>query len=357
MKYAGYIYLVIVGGIGSISTTFFPERYVEFHFVLQCLAVLLFLLLSERKIDVRAMLTRIYLLVFLEGILVGGVNVLFDRNSLYHYCIYSIIYLMGFIGLIVGQSMARQLTKERLLSVLATIGLAESLYLIPRIFGLGIATRSSMGFSFFAPLLFLRKAVTTIDTIQFVATGVTLASVYLLSGLRSVLITGLIMCAWMFWLRPIRFSVIRTSAIALLAGIAFTSLPTESQIRQSVENSVTVVLTRMNQTLFSESGFRLDPAEGRDEEVSAAYDNFLSLATPLDHIFGRGFGFSYPSYEDGAIMAHLHITPVAYYFRNGILGILLYFWIIGLSVTFFLRVLRAVDLIFSCIGVVDLGYV
>jgi len=132
--------------------------------------------------------------------------------------------------------------------------------------------------------------------------------------------------------------------IVVLSGIVMATFSDVFQgVIDAAGRSLQIIEVRMRSTLLNESGFRLDPSIGRKEEALAALYAFSEISADISYIFGRGFGYAFDhiSYQKYSASTHVHITPVAFFIRNGFIGAFFYAYL------FVLLSLCSLKLLFS----------
>jgi len=108
MKNWGTGYFITVGlGTLVLSLIFGPNILVQVHFFLQALFFIALFAMTKPKLH-KNLVSQLYLLICILGMLVGGYHVLNDNNEVFHYVKYSTIYLTGFLALQIGFSHANK---------------------------------------------------------------------------------------------------------------------------------------------------------------------------------------------------------------------------------------------------------
>lgn len=271
------------------------------------------------------------------GIAIGGVNVFFGTNDLLNFLIYSVIYSSGFFALRLGIFFSQKEKEEVIFQCVINVAIGYILLSIPRIFFIGLGIRTSIGFSFINSIVIYHKKPLFVFVFLFIS-----ATIFFLSGLRSVLILGIFTLFFSFYSRGIFSKAnFKFLLILILAGLIGKSLlPNDNIIYTSIERSYYIFTKRMEQTLFNSDRIKVDPNGGRVDEAKDALDFFFADATTIDMIVGKGLGFSFQDHgKEQRNTAHTHITPVAYYIRNGIYGLLFYLYLLYKTFSLFLAYL------------------
>lgn len=265
------------------------------------------------------------------AIVVGGVNTIIGINDLENFFLYTLMGISYIFAIFAGRGFSRNTLSGVL--ILAFIGFSEILLLIPRIFLVGLDTRTSLSFTFLLPYIFLILKPNRLGFLIFTFVSIFYFLSIFLSGLRSVLIPGLIIyiISIIYLYRSYglsgftgnkrKFLFVVPLFFLALFGVGLNLF----NVKERVVNATNIVVVRMEQTLLNPDGVRLDPKEGRWEESEHALDEFKKHATLLNYFIGMGYGFSFIDYSrDGELSAHVHLTPIAFFVRHGILGIFLY---------------------------------
>ena len=269
--------------------------------------------------------------VFL-GVVLGLLNVFFRDNSIKEFFIYSGIYCGQLVALVLGYSYVYRLAGDGCSSVvdevhvfkwLAWLCLFDVLWVLVRVFVVGLDVRTSYGFSYLLPFLIVYVA-------RFKSLGLLFSSVWvyvsssfflaygLLSGLRSVSAMAVLLLFLTFAFSGVRrFFVGVLVSLILVASVGFFFVNGAfdgQQATRRVETSVGIIVNRFKLTLFNDGGAKLDPNGGRaDESMYALGDFFGREYVVFDMLVGRGYGFVFSDHsKDGELSAHVHVTPVAF---------------------------------------------
>lgn len=299
--------------------------------------IIFFYLINYSKKEYPDFVLSSILIIIVSSIVLGGINAILGINDFKNYFSYT---LMG-VGYISAILLGLFLSDKRDIAVkiLFVLGMSELLLVIPRIFVVGFDSRTSMGFTFLIPYLFLFIRFNFFYFLFFIFISFLFLGATLFSGLRSVLFSGFVLYFYNIFKLNLYFDksskkisknnkkyyFIYPLIILFLVVFSFNIL----NLRDRIENSTNIVITRMEQTLLNSDGVRLDPKEGRSEEAEIALVKFREHAYLINYLIGMGYGFSFnDDSKDGEGSAHVHITPVAFFLRHGVLGIVLYFLLI-----------------------------
>jgi hypothetical protein len=273
--------------------------------------------------------------LFFQGIIVGSFGVIAGKNLIGDLIQYTVLWGLGIFAFCVGSTVAKQDSKLEANKLFGKIFIVELGSVFARV-DLGLVARSSAGFSFFFPfmvhsLIKGRKFNIRSGLILILSTSITLF-VILFSGLRSVFVMGSIMMAIsLFHLSKVlvlgsKFTKnsgvnkIRVLYLILLALFALLVFETYQYWSYFFE----IIVKRFMQTMFNPDGFQLDPSTGRSFESEVALGVFSESGFAFKELFGLGFGFVFFDSQSGVWVAHVHITPVAYFVRLGFIGVI--FW-------------------------------
>lgn len=297
--------------------------------------------------------------VCIFGSVFGILNVFLRDNSLQQYLVYTGLYWGEAFALSVGVIFFRGLATEKGADVdvakeatrwLGLLAVYDFLWLVVRVLVVGLDVRTSYGFSFLSPFFALylsryvfKSSVMSVAALLFVATIVLFTGV--LSGLRSVSAFSVILVLLLLYRagveRLIGVAIVAIIAISFIGVLRATDLVGDIQFGRQFDRSVEIIINRFNTSLLSDEGVKVDPGEGRSDEAQMAMDEFFGANhLSVDNIFGRGFGFSFiDNSKDGELTAHVHMTPVAYWVRNGVVGFAFYVFTLMLAVYVFLEAL------------------
>jgi hypothetical protein len=315
--------LVLAGGTGALLWSVSgPKVGLRAVAVTQGLC-LVYIAIAERSYVRASAPVLLAAVPFAQAAIIGLIRVLTGATDPVVYGEYLLLGVGGIVGLIAGQACGRKAHGNRSFywSVVLAVGASETFLLIPRILDTGLAVRSSLGtVSVLAALLL--GAVSAESTKMRAASALLGAiglAAALLSGMRSstaVALATLVVVAPSLIRRPkSRASAVVFVLAITLAGIVVTRA-------QTVKDNLDLVSLRLQRTLLNESARSLDDGRSRVEEATAALETFDNQAGALGWALGLGFGFTYPMPHDPATLtAHVHITPVAFFVRYGVVGL------------------------------------
>jgi len=287
------------------------------------------------------------LLILLQGLVVGSIRLVYLENSIEDFMQYSLLWALGILGFCVGATVAQSKDFQAVTKLFASLAFVELGAVFYRL-NLGFNSRSSVGFTFLLP--FISQYVVQRRRFDYVSAltilsllGVSLY-VVLFSGQRSVFVIGILLIIisgvvlWRSRSRSVH-NVGTQNVVGLRLYVAIMVVVLLGMAVLTYDywiNSFEVIVKRFSQSLFSPDSFRVDPNGGRIEEAQIALDAFFQSTFWFKEIFGLGFGFVFLENNEyvSAWRAHAHITPVAYFARFGIAGVL--FWIS----LFFVPILR-----------------
>lgn len=262
------------------------------------------------------------------AVAVGFINLFRSNgNTPSEWVEYSFLYVAAVFSFHIGWS-ASLCAGRRQSVFLGFVALGDFAAIFSKIATVGISVRSSTGATPILPFL--------MDAIQRKAGGriVNIALfglhtiVVISAGLRSLLVS---VASNLYYLFRGKARIVLAGTVIAVA-IAITGLPnTLSTLFPEgfIGSRIYLIETRFRQTLFSEQGLRLDPGVGRYEESQLALSWFMQNVSLQDYIVGRGYGFTYNDFYKGEMnTAHVHITMVAAYLREGVLGVLRYLWLV-----------------------------
>lgn len=275
--------------------------------------------------------------IFYQGLLIGGVRTVLGFNLFGDFIQYSLLWALAIFAFCIGSTYAQRESKYETNKLFAKIFVVELASVFARI-DVGFFTRSSVGFSFFLPFweqsILRGKNFTWRSGFSLTVTFFMFLYVIFFSGLRSVFVLGLVVFGISFFhfSKYAAFGLTYTSgrgsglirffyilAVIILATALYQSYEYWSYFFD-------IVRRRFAATIFNTESFQLDPAEGRSEEADKALAMFEQTGHALKEIFGLGFGFVFfesTNWKAGWV-AHIHITPVAYFVRFGMVGV--FFW-------------------------------
>jgi hypothetical protein len=285
--------------------------------------------------DIGFVFLSMLILVYSE-IIIGAINSILGRNDFHHYIIYTGLGAMQVIAFYAGMVNESSSTKENndnVSFIIYGLGMIELTQILSRFFVIGLDVRTSLGFSFLFPLVMayimgrnnlkFKNIVATVYLIIF-------SFIILLSGLRSIFVMGIfLIAASLIAMLKSNKNNYKNIFYRLCAIVLFFVVVVYGLNSNAVDRSLNIITTRFSQTLFVDTHIKIDPEGGRVEEANDALYEFSKGGNLFDLLMGRGFGFSFAETGRGdANTAHIHITPVAYYVRGGIMGATFYFLII-----------------------------
>lgn len=270
-------------------------------------------------------------IIFIVAILIGGVNTILDVNDLTNYVIYSTLSISYIFAILAGKYFSFDFKQG--VKILMILAFSELLLVIPRVLIVGLDVRTSLGFTYLLPCIFLFIKSDAKGLVIFIITSILYFAAIFTSGLRSVLIPGILIyiVSLLFLFKTVnevgilidRKKYLFIAPLVIIATLMFAS--NVFNFKDRIYHATNVVIVRMEQTLLNSDGARLDPNEGRQEESAFALEAFEKDASILNYFVGMGYGFSYrDNSKDGELSAHVHITPIAYFIRHGFLSLIIY---------------------------------
>jgi hypothetical protein len=196
-----------------------------------------------------------------------------------------------------------------------------------------------VGYSFLFPvLLYLvgaRSKEGVLAIVGLISLVALFVSIALLSGQRSLAGATLTLLIYFFVFMGFTRALVSRVVLGVLAVLALVlivdTLEVDDPLVFAAQKRIAFVERRLNQTLLSETGFKLDEnsSRGREAEAKNALSAFFGPSySVLDLLVGRGFGFVFPGIGPrGGMVAHVHITPVGYFVRSGVLGLVFFVYV------------------------------
>lgn len=267
-------------------------------------------------------------LIQLMGTSLGALHVAAGGNSLIYWSSYSLLGASWVAALAAGSLTAASLPTQALVQMVLLSCAGEVALLIPRVLVTGVGVRSPWGSSVWLGAVLVLYATGQIPrkwrpwSVIVLVLG--LAGT-LLSGMRSSLLLGLSSIAMaIFYLIRIRRAVVADWKRLALAGfVAFAVVSvTLPWLLDAVEAQVGLATNRLNATLLNEGGVVLDEDRaGREAEAEWALDEFRRRDDSLAVLVGFGHGFTFHNWSRDERLAHVHVTPVAFFTRYGLIGV------------------------------------
>ena len=280
--------------------------------------------------------------LFALGTTIGASYVVVGDNSMMFWGIYSLLTAAWLVALVAGWRLSRVLDARSLSTAIVLLCIGDLVMLGPRSL-LGFDVRNGMGTTgWLGALLVVRCILPSsgfllgVAPIPLIAVGCGAA---MLSGSRTtVILTAVSLCAAIIYLFRAR-KILRIRLDATVAFGAVLMLPVAvvmSQLSSDIESQMSLVSARVQVTLLNEDEFSLDEGgRGREVEADSALREFERRADVVSWAFGLGHGFSYVTGAPGDVAsAHVHITPVAFLVRYGLVGV-------GVLALMFLSTLRS----------------
>ena len=312
-----------------------PERIVLALPVVESAAAVAALVLL-RKRPPRSPYHLPLIAVVLMGTIVGAVYCSDGGNAVGKWLNYSGLGISWVVALYAGRAMGGTLGWSSLVRVFLLAALGDVLMLIPRLTVINI-DRAPYGTTY---LLFGLVILSVLPVAGRVIAVAAVAGALLglaggaLSGMRvsltfsvvSVLLAG----AYALRLRRRRLTNLAPRLIAAgmlvvpLAAAGASMLPT-------IETQVSFVQARLEATVFNQEGFTLDEnvMGSRQDELERSYSEFEHRNDVGAWIWGFGHGFVYDNGIETT--AHVHVTPVAFFLRYGIIGVVIYLFMFVFS--------------------------
>lgn len=308
---------------------------------------------SDKKVKLFKFDSRIpflLLLLLVQGMFIGIFFLSFGYNKQKSFWEYSILALLAFVGYRVGEILVVGAPPERIFNYLLAIGTSDVLFIIAKMNIWGVDARSSFGTTNLIPVflfaIFIMKGKILIKLISTLSLIFGLLGTFM-SGMRSSttitviqIIVYLVVISlrkrveqklWM-WFVLVSFSVV---CVLLMYALNFVD---------KIDDKVEMVVSRMNNSLFRNGEIKLDEGEdqgrGRVVEAEIALDEQYDKSGIAGAVLGMGHGFVFVEPENNNLTAHVHFTIVAYFVRYGIVGVVIYLYIIGCLITNLIYSLR-----------------
>ena len=324
-----YIFLLVVLPFVLIAISL--PAYVQGQAASSFFAFFIFYLMNYKlTYKTNDFFSRYIFFLFVMGSLVGLIFSILGINSYYKWVQYSLLMLLSFLAYNAGIIVSG---KKYLSSFIFLIVLADLLMAIPLILK-GHVSRTSIGSSNLYPLLFtfllnIHWFQNRRDRFKIFLSFFFLVIVYLFSGMRSgvsaMILSSLLILFYNFHIN-FTSKFFRLLFFVLLFFIIFIYvLP--SSVRNFGMDRINSVMVRLDNTLFSDQGLRLDASEegGRQLEAQLALNEFQERNEPINYIIGFGHGYTFYNFATQSSQAHIHMTYVAYFVRYGAVGLVFYF--------------------------------
>lgn len=270
-------------------------------------------------------------LVLSVGTFVGAVYVAEGSNSLSKWAIYSGLGFTWVVAVIAGERVGRAAHPLTLVRVVLLLCALDAVMLIPRFLIVGMEGRTSWGFSPWAAASAVSLATPGLSRRERLFGGAVVVAVLLgtaLSGMRSAvfLAAASFGAAAIYLARSWHKKWVRRIAIVMVVGAVSVSAAIENLgLSETAERQASLVAARMNATLLREDGIVLDEdAGGREFEAREAMAEFERRGAWHAWAIGYGHGFTFFNSVLGEVVAHVHISPLAFFVRYGVLGVALY---------------------------------
>ena len=285
---------------------------------------------------VSTLLLLMMVILFCQGTLVGATHAVANINSWSKWAEYTLLALFWVLGLQAGQRLMGYLEARSVALLVFFLALGDVGLMIPRVAVLGLDIRSPFGTTIWAPFLVVLILTSRSSFRAVISFIVLLAAIVaaLVSGMRSsALLTfgGMAFAAaYLGWHRVIVHGrLVACSVILALKIVSFIVLA--PNIVELVHRNVTLVQSRLQGSILSAEIVLDEGGMGREREAQIALTSFNENSGLLQKLVGVGHGFVYSS-DTKDSTAHIHITPVAFYVRYGLVGLvsysILFIWVL-----------------------------
>ncbi|MBI2933103.1 MAG: hypothetical protein HYY16_15775 [Planctomycetes bacterium] len=285
--------------------------------------------LALRHVSVSSLAARSLCYMAAHGAAIGLVYCAAGVNSWSHWAEYCLLSVGWTIAVHAGFNLGA-LASNRLLAVMiATLALGDLLLFIPRIAVVGLDYRSPWGGSLWVGSLlvwYLCYSRQILGVVMALVLSLLLIGGGAASGMRfSVLNTGFAVVAALVYVVLHRLALPQAipRATAMLGVVAVILVFMPISVTDVLSGMMDVATNRLGATLLNPEGPSFDEdGRGRELEAELAIQEFVDRGSNVSYFTGFGHGFVF----DNARLerkAHIHITPVAFYVRYGILGVLI----------------------------------
>ncbi|WP_279130985.1 hypothetical protein [Photobacterium phosphoreum] len=282
----------------------------------------------------------LFIMTFL-GIVLGFLNSIYAENNIYSWLIYSALSVIYLFCFVISNNVEIDLNYiHTMVKLFAIAAIVEMSWFFLRVIIFGLNSRSNYGFSFLSPFiaLYIKQSAINENMKSYLVFILSLivVSIGALSGLRSTFVYSMFLSLLCFYIAGFQSairSILPVSLITIIAIILFEYDLVNVEL-SNLTRSLEIIFNRFMLTLFSESGAKLDPNGGRYEEAIYALETFkYNINSFVDVIFGKGYGFEFIDHsKDSQPTAHVHMTPVAYFVRNGVVGVAWFISILVVSI-------------------------
>lgn len=322
---------LLLGALPSIGATIWDEA---FGIQLQAIGQLVFIgvlnLIVPPVAGPASKLRTMVGLLAIQGSIVGGISSYTGENDWPKWTAYSVLGMSWYFGMRAGEAVGRRFSAAQLTTLILALCWADLALFAPRVYNLGLEVRSPWGSTLWLGFL-VSCAVTQYrgrPGVKIMLAFVTGLVATLVSGMRLTTVTALAAPMLTFlYLRWHHFRVARPVArFALVATLlTIVAVATFPDLWRRASEKLQTVGDRLGRSIFSDTEVHLDEGgEGREAEADRALDEFGARKDDLKTVAGCGHGFVYRD-PWGKDSAHVHITPIAFYVRYGLVGVVAFF--------------------------------
>ena len=316
--------------LSALISIFIGIEYIIIRYFSIILITIIFFIPLYRHLNFNNYYIKFSYFVLIISTFIGLYNISrINGNNIFEWLQYSLSYFCALVCFQIGWALSKLNDREYQRS-LGLIALADTSALIPRFILDGTEVRSSLGvspvFAYWLNSGWAGRKLPWAVSILFILLHSVLT---IASGLRSLILGILANIYYFLTQREWRIYNIQLLIVTIVTTTALGSVFVASDF-PILSRGAEIIQTRFEQTLFSDEGIKLDPKEGgRTEESLLALYQFQSNQTAVDIIFGRGYGFVFYDYYKGEKdTAHIHLTLIASYVREGIMGAARYSWLL-----------------------------